>query len=148
MRLLATILILMSCFFVQAQDLVLKGRIITEDFEALPKANIYNQNNQLLGMTDIEGNFEISISKEFTKLNVSFVGMEPAVIELYDDCDFVEIIVMTETHYDFMSSKKVDRLRMKRFKKLPELHKEAFEKGIFITDKACYTQEFVPYFNK
>ena len=37
---------------------------------------------------------------------------------------------------------------MKRFKKLPELHKEAFEKGIFKTDEAFYTQEFIPYYKK
>jgi hypothetical protein len=37
---------------------------------------------------------------------------------------------------------------MKRFKKLPELHKEAFEKGIFKTDKACYTREFIPDYKK
>jgi hypothetical protein len=50
--------------------------------------------------------------------------------------------------YDFKTPKKVDRLRMKRFKKLPELHKEAFAKGIFKTDKVCYTQEFMPNYKK
>ena len=62
--------------------------------------------------------------------------------------NYLEVVVMIEALYDFMSLKKVDRLRMKRFKKLPELHKEAFEKGIFKTDKACYTQEFIPYYKK
>jgi lipid II:glycine glycyltransferase (peptidoglycan interpeptide bridge formation enzyme) len=37
---------------------------------------------------------------------------------------------------------------MKRFRKLTELHKMAFEKGIFKTDKACYMQEFIPYYKK
>ncbi len=148
MRLLATVLVLASCMFVQAQDLMLKGRIITEDLEVLPKATISNQNNELLGVTDIEGNFDVLIPKEVSKLKIRSVGMETTVIELSGDCDFLEIIVMTEAHYDFMSAKKVDRLRMKRFKKLPELHKEAFKKDIFKTDMACYTQEFVPYFNE
>jgi hypothetical protein len=55
---------------------------------------------------------------------------------------------MLSSTYDFMTLKKVDRLRMKRFNKLPELHKEAFEKGIFKTENACYTQEFIPHNKK
>ena len=51
--------------------------------------------------------------------------------------------MMLSGTYDFMTLKKVDRLRMKRFKKLPKLHKEAFAKRIFKTDKACYSQEFI-----
>ena len=39
-------------------------------------------------------------------------------------------------------------MRMKEFKKLPAIHKEAFEKGIFKTDSACYTQEFIPRYMK
>lgn len=58
----------------------------------------------------------------------------------------LKLVMMLSSTYDFMSPKKVDRLRMKRFKKLPELHKEAFEKGIFKTEKACYTREFIPYY--
>jgi len=148
MRILATILMLTSFLFVKAQDLTLKGRIISEDLEVLPEVKITNQKNELLGVTDIEGRFEISIPNEVLKLNISFVGMEPTIIELSGNCNFLEVVVMIETLYDFMSLKKVDRLRMKRFKKLPELHKEAFEKGIFKTDKACYTQEFIPYCKK
>jgi len=55
---------------------------------------------------------------------------------------------MLSSSYDFITLKKVDRLRMKRFKQLPEKHKEAFEKGIFKTDMACYTQEFIPDYKK
>jgi hypothetical protein len=55
---------------------------------------------------------------------------------------------MSSGSYDFMSLKKVDRLRMKRFKLLPELHKKAFEEGIFKTDMACYTREFIPHYKK
>ena len=46
--------------------------------------------------------------------------------------------------YDFISLKKVDKLRMKRFKKLPEFHLTAYKKGIFTTEQACYEQPFMP----
>lgn len=148
MKILATILMLTSFLFVKAQDLTLKGRIIAEDLEVLPEVKITNQKNELIGVTDIEGKFEISIPNEVLILNISLVGMEPTIIELSANCNFLEVVVMIETLYDFISLKKVDRLRMKRFKKLPEIHKEAFEKGLFKTDKACYKQEFIPYYKK
>ncbi|MOA21250.1 hypothetical protein D3C78_1417340 [compost metagenome] len=82
------------------------------------------------------------------KIIFNTVGIELASIELVDKCDEIEVVMMLSSTYDFITLKKVDRLRMKRSKKLPELHKEAFEKGIFKTDKACYTQEFIPYYKK
>ena len=148
MKILTTIFILVSFLSVKAQDLTLKGRIISEDLETLPEVRITNHNDELLGITDIDGKFDISIPNEVLKLNISFVGMEPTVIELTGSCDSLEVIMMIETIYDFISLKKVDKLRMKRFKKLPELHKEAFKKGIFKTDNACYTQEFIHYCKK
>jgi len=48
--------------------------------------------------------------------------------------------------YDFMSPKKVDRLRKKEFEKLPELHSQAFQKGLFKTEKSCLKRKFEPDF--
>lgn len=77
-----------------------------------------------------------------------FAGMESTTIELADTCDEVELVMMFSRIYDFKTLKKVDRLRKKRIKKLPALHKQAFEKGLFKTDKACYTQKFISYYKK
>jgi hypothetical protein len=140
----------MLAFFLntKAQDHTLKGRIISENFEILPEVKINTPEKELLGITDIDGRFEISIPNEVLELNISFIGMEPTKIKLSDNCYTLEVILMIETIYDFVSLKKVDKLRMKRFKKLPEKHKEAFDKGIFNTSIACYTQEFIPYYKK
>ncbi|MDD3788028.1 MAG: hypothetical protein PHO94_04965 [Petrimonas sp.] len=46
-----------------------------------------------------------------------------------------------------MSPKKVDRLRKKKFEKLPELHSQAFQKGLFKTEKPCVIREFEPDFH-
>lgn len=139
---------LTSFLVVHAQELKLKGRIIAEDLEVLPEVKITNQKNELLGITDIEGKFEISIPSKTLKLHIYFIGMETTIIELSSNCIFLEVVLMFDVLYDFISLKKADRLRIKRFKNLPELHKEAFEKGIFKTDKRCYTQEFMNYYKK
>ena len=78
-----------------------------------------------VGRTDLDGVFKIDIPVSVNKILFRSVGMEPAIIELADNCDEVEVVMMLSSTYDFKTLKKVDRLRMKRFKKLPELHKEA-----------------------
>lgn len=82
------------------------------------------------------------------KISFGTIGLEPTTIYLTGECDEVEVVMMLKGNYDFMSLRKVDKLRMKRFKQLLQLHQEAFEKGIFKTNKACYTQEFIPYYKK
>ena len=36
------------------------------------------------------------------------------------------------------------KIEQKEFDKLPTLHKSAFEKGLFKTDKPCYVDKFIP----
>ncbi|RTL57616.1 MAG: hypothetical protein EKK37_16430 [Sphingobacteriales bacterium] len=131
-----------------SQNKTISGRVIAEDLETVPLASIMINDTVQVGRTDLNGFFQIEIPVSVNKLLFLFAGMEPTTIELADTCDEVEVIMMFSRIYDFKTLKKVDRLRMKRFKKLPELHKEAFTKGIFKTDKACYTQEFIPYYKK
>lgn len=131
-----------------SQNLTIKGRVISNQFETMPGVSIMINDTVEVGRTDLNGFFHISISDSVKKILFGSVGLEPTPIEFVDKCDEVEVVMLLRGTYDFMTLKKVDRLRMKRFKKLPALHKEAFAKGLFKTDKACYTQEFIPSWNK
>ena len=131
-----------------SQNKTIKGRVTDDNLEILPYVSIVINDTVEVGKTDINGFFQIDMPISEKKMLFRYDGLEPTTIELVDKCDELEVIMMLNSTYDFMTLKKVDRLRMKRFKKLPELHKEAFEKGIFKTDKACYTQEFIPYYKK
>ncbi len=51
---------------------------------------------------------------------------------------------MHDAIYDFMTATKIDKLLMKRFKRLPELHQKDYEKGLFTIMQTCYEQSFVP----
>ena len=105
---------------------------------------IFDNDNNLIGEVDFHGFFEINISNESDKLNFGFLGHESANIELTDSCSFIEIILLPAAHYDFMSSRKIDKLRKKEFDKLPQLHLNAIEKGIFTNETICYSREFEP----
>jgi hypothetical protein len=147
------LLILLLVFNVSASSLysqskTIKGRVIAEDLETVPLASIMVNDTVEVGKTDLNGFFQIEIPVSMNKLLFRFVGIEPTKIEIADTCDELEVVMMLSSTYDFKTPRKVDRLRMKRFKKLPALHKQAFAKGLFKTDKACYTQEFISYWKK
>jgi len=146
--LIILIVLSVSTCSLYSQNKTIKGRVIDNNLETLAYLSIVINDTVEVGRTDLNGFFQIDIPVSEKKLLFSTVGLDPATIELLDKCDEVEVIMMLSSTYDFITLKKVDRLQMKRFKKLPELHREAFEKGIFKTDKACYKQEFIPYYKK
>ena len=129
---------------INGQNRIISGRVITEDFEPLPMLEINNSGTVLLGKTDMDGRFIISIPQETDRLLFSYVGMEWTEIKLKKDCDTVEVVMMYEGTYDFMTLKKVDRLRKKRYDNLPNLHSEAVKKGLFQNNSICYEREFKP----
>ena len=136
-KLLITLIVFCgSVCSVYSQNKTIKGRVISNQFDVLIGVPIMINDTVEVGKTDINGFFQIEIPVFEKKVSFKFVGVDPATIELVDKCD------------NFKSLKKVDKLRMKKFKTLPELHKEAFEKGLFKTDKPCYTQEFISYCKK
>ncbi len=142
------ILLNASTYKLYAQNKIINGRLIDDNLETLPYAFIMINDTVKGGRTDVDGFFHLEIPVSVKKLSFEFLGCESTSVWLADKCNEVEVVMMLRDSYDFIKLKKIDRLRMKRFKKLPKLHKEAFEKGIFKTDKACYTQEFIPYYKK
>lgn len=130
------------------QTRTITGRIISEDLEALPEVSIQKIDTTLIGKSDLDGRFTIEILDTTDSLHLSFIGFEWTTIQIQPDCDTLEVIMMVDVIYDFMTSRKIDRLRIKRYKRLPEIHKKAFDTGLFITESACYKQNFESYYNE
>ena len=128
-----------------AQNRTIKGRVLDEDLETLPYVSILVNDTVIVGRTDLNGYFQISIPLSEKRLLFNFVGMESASTELADKCNEVEVVMMLSSTYDFITPRKIEKLQLKRFKKLPERHKKAFEKGLFKTGNACYKREYLPY---
>ncbi|HLN95631.1 MAG TPA: hypothetical protein VK183_08340 [Flavobacterium sp.] len=143
MKVFLTILLFcISTANLQSQNKVIRGRVISESFETMPGVSISINDSIQIAETDMEGFFRIEIPLSVKKLSFRFIGLETTNVQLIDNCDEVEIVMMLGMHYDFITPKKVDRRRKKRFTRLPELHKKAFNDGIFKTDRACYIQKF------
>ena len=145
--LIICIVLSVSACSLYSQNKTIKGRVISNQFDIIPVSILINDTIEV-GKTDLKGFFQIEIPVFEEKILFMSLGLDPTAIKLVDKCDEVEVIMMLTGTYDFITLKRADRLRMKEFKKLPKLHKEAFEKGLFKTDKACCTQEFMLYFTK
>tara|TARA_R110001583_G_scaffold63217_2_gene185287 strand:- start:11510 stop:11959 length:450 start_codon:yes stop_codon:yes gene_type:complete len=132
-------------FNVHGQSKTITGTVINEELELIPYVSIFSLDTVEIAKTNIDGEFNISILEETNQLMFGFVGMEWLTIKFVDNCDNLEVIMMSEWIYDFISLRKADRLRKKRFDKLPEVRKKAFEQGIFKSDSLNYSQEFDSY---
>jgi hypothetical protein len=128
------------------QTRTISGRIISEDLEELPVVSIHQIDTALIGKTDINGRFSIEIPSDTDSLILTFIGFEWTTIQLQADCDTLEVIMMYDVIYDFMSARKIERLRKKRFEKIPIIHQKAFDKGLFKTKTPCFNQSLNSYF--
>lgn len=146
--LISCIVLCISTSILHAQNKIIKGRVVDDNLETLPYVSIVINDTIKVGRTDLNGFFQIDIPVSVKKISFESVGLDPATVKLLDKCEEVEVVMMLSGTYDFITLKRVDKLRMKTFRKLSKLHREAFEKGIFKTDKACYTQEFISFYKK
>ncbi len=129
-----------SCLY--SQNKPVRGKVISEDLETLSFVLIMIDDTVEVGRTNLDGFFEINIPVTTKKILFRDVGLDPTTIEIVDDCDKIEVVMMSSGTYDFISLKRVERKRKKKYKKLPEVHKKAFEKGIFETECLCFKREF------
>lgn len=142
---ITTILILavfLTSLNLYGQNRIISGRVISEELEPLPGLDIENSDNLLLGKTDMDGRFEITIPQETDSLKFRYVGMESTDIRLQKDCDTIEVIMMYYVLHHVRSSRKIDRHRKKRFDKLQSLHSEAVKNGLFNRNQICYDRVF------
>ena len=140
------IVISVSISSVYSQNNTIKGKVISDQFDILPGVFIMINDTVKVGTTDLDGFFKLDIPTSVKKISFKYVGVDPTTIEFLDKCDKIEVVIMLTSTYDFITLKRAERKRKKRYKKLPEIHKQAFEKGIFETEYACYKREFEPYF--
>ena len=140
------LMVFVSVNSIYSQSRVFQGKVIDEyDFEPIPYADIIINDSTKIGRTGLDGCFQFETSLLVKKLTLKYAGMEDADLVLSENCNYIELIMFFQMHYCFISLKKIDKKRRKRYKNLPKLHKEAYEKGIFQSPEVCYTQKFVEY---
>lgn len=129
-----------------SQNKTIKGRVIDDDLEAMPGVSIVVNDTVEVGRTDLKGFFQVDIPACDKKILFESVGLYPTTIELVDKCDKIEVVMMLSGASDFITLRRAERKRKKRYEKLPDIHRQAFKKGIFETEHACYKREFEPFY--
>lgn len=123
----------------------LTGRILSDRLEGVPKADICAQDTTVIGTTDMDGYFKIAVSVNTDTLLFRAVGMGWATVNLSGDCSNLEVILLYASTYDFMSVRRVNRQEFRRFKHLPHLHQQAYEKGLFKSRAPCAAPIFTKW---
>lgn len=139
------IIIFFSCVCsLYPQNRIIQGKIIDPDFETIVGVFIVINDSVCVGKSKLDGSFQVEIPSFVSKLSFCGPSYEQAYLQIDDSCNFIELIMIEDPFYH-MSYRKINRYRMKKYKQLPKLHKEAYEKGIFQSPNACYVQEFHKY---
>ena len=140
---LVVLIVTLSLNLLFAQDnKVIKGRVISEELKVLAGILVFNQDSTIHTYADDLGNFTITVPKMEEYLVFSFFGMEKLKLSIKRTCENLEIVMMYSILYDFSSTKKINRKRYKRFKKLPKRHHEAHLQGVFKSEKPCIEYTF------
>lgn len=123
----------------------LTGRILSDDLEGAPMADIRTRDTTVIGRTDLEGYFKIDVPVNISTLLFTAIGMERTTINLSGECSNLEVILLHTSSYDFMSVRRVNRQEFKRFRHLPQLHQQAYEKGLFKSRAPCASPIFTKW---
>ena len=118
------------------------GRVIGEDLKGFPRVSIYDKDTTLLTTTGMDGTFELPNSP--SKLIFTTVGAEWDNISITSSCSKLEVILLLASTYHYKSHRKIDRLRKAQFDNRAELHRRAYEQGVFENDAPCFGYEFTP----
>lgn len=123
----------------------LTGRLLDDRLESVPRANICARDTSVIGTTDMDGYFKIDVPVNTNTLIFTYVGMELTTVNLSADCSNLEVILLLASTSDFMSVRRVNRQEFKRFKHLPQLHQQAYEKGLFKSRAPCASPTFTKW---
>ena len=144
MRQVLLLTLLLITFLSKGQTRTKTGKVLYDDLSPIYEAKIWVYDTLHLGTTDLNGDFKIELPSNLDEVQIGMIGMEIASVKVPHNCDRLEIIMIPAGTYHYRSHKKIDRIRKSLFDRLPELHSNAFDKGLFTTPTPCYGREFKP----
>lgn len=147
-NLILTFLLTACCLTTFGQTKTLRGKVILSEpsyekgvdseFLLAPDAKVFSEDTLELGTSNKNGIFEIEVPENTYKIYVGWVAYDWEVIELSDTCEQLEIVLIPEVIYDFVTFKRANKLRKKhREKWLPELYQQASEQGFISSENPC-----------
>lgn len=141
------LLLLGLAFDLIGQGRTITGKVIGSEFRTKKDDSPYefwNLSNakffwrdSLIATADDNGEFRLELANNIDAIVIGWIGMYPDTIPITGNCDHLEVILLPDAIYDFVTIKKEQRLRRKDRVILPELYGKAFEQGIFNCAEPC-----------
>jgi hypothetical protein len=120
------------------QDRLFTGKVIGDDLIGFAGVIIMTSDLKVIDTTDFNGKFEFKYSKDIKKIMLIFPMTQKEEIELSYNCNNLEIILLEQWTYDFVSLKRAKRKKSRDRKRiLKKLYAEAYQNGVFKNDKPC-----------
>jgi len=120
------------------QERIITGQILGQGLIELPGMLIMTSDSKVLDTTDFNGRFKFKHTGDNKKIKFVSAMFQQEEIELSKNCNHIEIIILEECIYDFISIKRADRKKKRdRKRMLHKLYAEAYEKGLFDNENPC-----------
>jgi hypothetical protein len=127
-----------STYYLYSQTKTITGRVISDDFEILPQVLLFINDTVIAGQTNLNGYFNVEVPISNKTISFLYIGMVKSTIEVLDECDIIEVIMLIDRFKGSFSNRRYEKWLRNGYKKIPEVHKQAFEKGIFEKENPCY----------
>lgn len=139
LKLIIGVLILFQSQLTTSQEKFVTGKVISEEMIEIPGALIMTMNEKVIDTTDFYGNFRFENIDEIKKIKIVSLMSQTEEITLTENCSNLEVILLNEWIYDFITLKRAERKKKRERKKIiPKLYDKAYEKGIFTNEKNCW----------
>jgi hypothetical protein len=81
--------------------------------------------------TGVDGSFQFETSLPVYKLSFSLVNYERVDLMLLEKCNIVDVVMITDATYDFMSYRKINKERRKNTRNFQSYIKKRMRKAYF-----------------
>ncbi|TVR16793.1 MAG: SusC/RagA family TonB-linked outer membrane protein [Balneolaceae bacterium] len=94
---MCVLLLFAANFTLQAQERTITGTVtFAEDDSPLPGANVVVMDTQIGTVTDVDGNYSLTIPEDTEQLQFSYVGMQTQLVAVPQDTDVLDVAMVMQ----------------------------------------------------
>jgi hypothetical protein len=121
---------------INAQNRVLKGKIVDENFKPIPFATIKTTKSENNFVCDEVGNFEIEIADNEIEIETYYIGQITEKVNIENKC-YVNIVMLRNYIIEFETIQAEAKFYKKLRRKTERKYKKAVESGLLKKEENC-----------
>jgi hypothetical protein len=117
---------------------IIRGKLVDGNLDPLIGAHVFGLDGENLGVTDINGEYEVDIPYDVDNLVYAYTGYENTIIGLKRGCSRADVILQDYWVFHYRSTSRIERKRRAQFNRINSVYDQAFEQGLFPDKFPCY----------